>query len=111
MELKERYDYVYHELGALKEQYSHESDESESEFEESVSDSKVRAHFANVVTTMIKEFDKYLSQVPVFGFNSGKHDLNLVKRQLCYISPITIKKMKYLPSRRITHTSQLQLLT
>ena len=109
MELKERYDYVYHELGALKEQYSHESDKLESEFEESVSDSKVRAHFANVVTTMIKEFDKYLSQVPVFGFNSGKYDLNLVKRQIMLY--ITIKKMKYLPSRRITHTSQLQLLT
>ena len=31
---------------------------------------------------MIKEFDKYLSQVPVIGFNSGKYDLNLVKRQI-----------------------------
>ena len=34
------------------------------------------------VTTTIKEFDKYLSQVPVIGFNSGKYDLNLVKRQI-----------------------------
>ena len=70
--MKERYNYVYHELEALKEQYCHESDESESEFEESVSDSKVRAHFANVVTTMIKEFDKYLSQVPVIVFLLGQ---------------------------------------
>ena len=45
-------------MEVLKEQYSHESDESESEFEESVLDSKVRAHFANVVTTMIKEFGR-----------------------------------------------------
>ena len=80
--MKERYDYVYHELEVLKEQYSNESDESEYESEESDSNPKMRSHFANVVSTMIKEFDKYLSQVPVIGFNSGKYDLNLVKRQI-----------------------------
>ena len=31
---------------------------------------------------MIKEFDKYLSQIPVIGFNSSKYDLNLVKKQI-----------------------------
>ena len=80
--MKERYDYVYHELEVLKEQYSNEPDDSEYESEESVSDPKMRSHFANVVSTMIKEFDKYLSQVPVIGFNSGKYDLNLVKRHI-----------------------------
>ena len=75
--MKERYEFVYHELEVLKDQYSQESD---SESEEA--DTKFKSHFANVIITMNKEFDKYISQLPVIGFNSGKYDLNLVKRQI-----------------------------
>ena len=96
--MKQRYKFVYLELEALKDQYSQESEELEPEFEDPDSDLKVRSHFANVIITMIKEFDKYLPQVPVIGFISGKYDLNLVKRQIMlyitahYQGIFTIKK-------------------
>ena len=115
--MKQRYEFVYLELEALKDQYSQESEESEPEFEDPDSDLKVRSHFANVIITMINEFDKYLSQVPVIGFNYGKYDLNLVKRQIMlYITAhyqeneiFTIKKNNFYLAITVTDMKCLDI--
>ena len=62
---------------------------------------KIVSHFISSINEIRKNFEKYLCQLPVVGFNSGKYDINLIKREIMlYISEnyndnekFTIKKI------------------
>ena len=53
----------------------------------------------NQLLELQQHFERYVSTLPVFGFNSGKYDLNLIKSYLLHyliherdIQPTVIKK-------------------
>ena len=88
--LKLQYEYVFNDLDDLMEKYSTstESDEESSDTTLSTStndnslSSKTKTHFLSRILDLRRDFETYLSQLPVIGFNSGKYDLNLIKEEI-----------------------------
>ena len=88
--LKLQYEYVFNDLDDLMEKYSTstESDEESSDttLSNSTNDnslsSKTKSHFLSRILDLRRDFETYLSQLPVIGFNSGKYDLNLIKEEI-----------------------------
>ena len=78
--MSEKYDEVYVQLNELISRYSGNS--SLTEFSKSNHDKKIESHFFKSLTNIKKELDRYISQIPVIGFNSGKYDLNLIKKYI-----------------------------
>ena len=82
--LKLQYEYVFYELEELMEKYSTgvESNEESSDSTSSESTnknslfSKAKTHFLTRIVDLRRDFETYLSQIPVIGFNSGKYDIN-----------------------------------
>ena len=63
-----------------------ESDESHDEDAEG-SKAKLASHFCKTIENIKEEFDRYINQLPVIGFNSDKYDVNLIKKEImAYIS-------------------------
>ena len=92
--LKLQYDYVFHDLDDLMEKYSTgaESDQessdstsSESTNENSLS-SKAKTHFLTRILDLRRDFETYLTQIPVIGFNAGKYDINLKEEIMLYVA-------------------------
>ena len=88
--LKLQYEYVFYELEELMEKYSTgvESNEESSDSTSSESTnknslfSKAKTHFLTRIVDLRRDFETYLSQIPVIGFNSGKYDINLIKEEI-----------------------------
>ena len=45
-----------------------------------ITHTKISSHFIFSINDIKKKFEKYLCQLPVIDFNSGKYDIKLVKR-------------------------------
>ena len=68
------------------------------------------SYFISSINEVRKNFKKYLCQLPVVGFNSGKYDINSIKRKIMlFISKnysdneiFTIKKILAFLSRHPT---------
>ena len=43
---------------------------------------KIASHFILTINDIRKKFENHLCQLPVVGFNSGKYDINLIKKQI-----------------------------
>ena len=86
--LTEKYASLIQQLDELIESYeSTQNQDSETESNESSNHILNQKHSSNPIINLKKEFDRYLRQIPVLGFNSGKYDLNLIKRHImAYIS-------------------------
>ena len=81
--LTEKYSSLIQQLDELIESYqSTQNQDSESESTESSNHILNQKHSSNPIINLKKEFDRYLRQIPVLGFNSGKYDLNLIKRHI-----------------------------
>ena len=71
---------------------------------------KIASHFISSINDIRKKFEIYLCQLPVVGFNSGKYDINLIKREIMlFISEnykdneiLTIKKILTYIYRHLT---------
>ena len=72
--MTEQYYEVYYQLNELISKYNINLKSSKSNY-----DTKISSHFFNSLTNIKKDLDRYISQIPVIGFNSGKYDLNLIK--------------------------------
>ena len=75
--MMEKYYEVYFQLNELISKYNDNSDSNKSKH-----DTKIKSHFFNSLNNIKKELDRYISQIPVIGFNSGKYDLNLIKKYI-----------------------------
>ena len=92
--LKNKYQSVFSQLDELMEEYQSnveydsENEYGESEDEESESHrAKLASHFFKSISNLKDKFDRYITQLPVIGFNSGKYNINLIKHQIMsYIS-------------------------
>ena len=92
--LRCKYEEVLLQLDQLQDEYqdtysidsNFESDESHDEDHDS-QNSKLASHFYKTIENIKEEFDRYINQLPVIGFNSGKYDINLIKKEIMtYIS-------------------------
>ena len=72
------YEYVLDELKVRKEAWDEDEEEEESEKESKT----------NPYKTLEKQLQTWLHQLPVLGFNSGKYDLNAIKR---FFVPLLIR--------------------
>ena len=77
--MTEKYNEVYSILNELISKYN---DISLTDSSKSNHDSKIQSNFFKSVTNITKVLDRYISQIPVIGFNSGKYDLNLIKKYI-----------------------------
>ena len=92
--LKNKYEAVFSQLDQLmdeyqgKVEYDSEYNDDESEDEESdIHRAKLASHYIKAINNLKGEFERYITQLPVIGFNSGKYDVNLIKHQIMsYIS-------------------------
>ena len=75
--MMEKYSEVYHQLNELISQYHNNSESCKSNHQ-----SKIKSHFFKSLNNIKKDLDRYVSQIPVIGFNSGKYDLNLIKKYI-----------------------------
>ena len=73
--LKPSYESVLNELDARKEEWDDAESEANTEEEENEKESKT-----NPFNTLAGQLLGWLRQLPVVGFNSGKYDLNVVKK-------------------------------
>ena len=84
---KYEYKYVFDALDQLIERYSDtneiEQDQESNEMDMSENiHPKITSHFILTINDIRKKFENYLCQLPVVGFNSGKYDINLIKREI-----------------------------
>ena len=81
--LTEKYSSLILQLDKLIESYqSNQTQESDSESIESSNYILKEKQVSNPFINLKKEFERYLKQIPVLGFNSGKYDLNLIKKHI-----------------------------
>ena len=76
--LKPSYESVLDKLKMLKEEW--DSAEEECGLEEAESEANVDESKTNPFNTLAGQLHGWLHQLPVIGFNSGKYDLNMIKR-------------------------------
>ena len=92
--LKTKFESVFSQLDQLMEDYQESAEhDSEYEYDESEDEdsefhrAKLSSHFFKSINKLKDEFNRYINQLPVIGFNSGKYDINLIKHQIMsYIS-------------------------
>ena len=75
--MMDKYSEVYHHLNELISQYHDNPESCKSNHQ-----SKIKSHFLKSLNNIKKDWDRYVSQIPVIGFNSGKYDLNLIKKYI-----------------------------
>ena len=75
--MTEQYYEVYYHLNELISKYNINPESSKSNH-----DTKINSHFFNSLTNIKKDLDRYISQIPVIGFNLGKYELNLIKKYI-----------------------------
>ena len=63
--MTEKYDEVYHQLNELISKYN-----LNPKCYKSNHDAKIKSHFFKSLNNIKKELDRYVSQIPVVGFNS-----------------------------------------
>ena len=85
--LKMKFNYVFDAFDELIERYSdiNEYEEDQETVETDMTANihpKIVSHFISSIHEVRKNFEKYLCQLPVVGFNSGKYDINLIKREI-----------------------------
>ena len=90
--LKPSYGSVLDQLKARKEAWDDAESEANTEEEENEKESKT-----NTINTLAGQLHGWLHQLPVIGFNSGKYDLNVIKRLFV---PYTMKLQKTMTSTR-----------
>ena len=76
--LKPSYESVLDKLKMLKEEW--DSAEEECGLEEAESEANTDESKTNPFNTLAEQLHGWLHQLPVIGFNSGKYDLNMIKR-------------------------------
>merc|ERR1712140_146603 len=95
---------IYEKLGNRTNQKSDSKIEYEDESEEQ--EDEVSTQFLrmqkNQLIELQQQYERYVNTLPVFGFNSGKYDLNLIKSYLIPylvnvrdIQPTVIKKSNH----------------
>ena len=82
-----KYKYVFDGLDQLVQRYSdtNEYEEEQETTETDMSENihpKIASHFITTINDIRKKFENYLFQLPVVGFNSGKYDINLIKKEI-----------------------------
>ena len=77
--MEEKYQHIFDQLNDLIEYYS--NDESH-QLSMKSHKSKIMSHFRNSILSIKKQLQQYIAQIPVIGFNSGKYDLNLIKKEI-----------------------------
>ena len=81
--LKDKYSSLNAELDELIERYQgNQSNDSYFKSDECLLQSQAEERGSNPFINLKHEFNNYLKQIPVIGFNSGKYDLNLIKNQI-----------------------------
>ena len=83
--LRNKFSSVFSQLDQIMEQYQDNENleaDSENESLETLHELKNNTYFRNLISNIYKELEKYINQIPVVGFNSGKYDLNLIKPEL-----------------------------
>ena len=85
--LKMKFKYVFEAFDELMERYSviNENEEEQETVETDMSANihpKIVSHFISSINEVRKNFEKYLCQLAVVGFNSGKYDINLIKKEI-----------------------------
>ena len=101
--MKQKFQHVYYKLDELIEKYSNQDtdndtddDDDDDTYDLDESDNtiltqselqldkkdKLYNHLRTSIINIRKEFDNYIHQLPVIGFNSGKYDINLIKNQI-----------------------------
>ena len=79
--LTEKYSSLILQLDELIESYQ-STQNQDSESTESSNHILNKKQLSNPFINLKKEFERYLRQIPVLGFNSGKYDLNLIKKHI-----------------------------
>ena len=71
----------------------------------------------NQLLDLQQHFERYVNTLPVFGFNSGKYDLNLIKSYLLHyliherdIQPTVIKKINHFASLKFFDVQFIDIL-
>ena len=82
--MMDKYSEVYHQLNEIISKYHVNPESSKSSHH-----TKINSHFYKSLNNIKKDLDRYISQTPVIGFNSGKYDLNLIKK---YIMSYIVQK-------------------
>ena len=91
--LTERYSSLILQLDELIERYeSSQTQDSDSESNESTNHVLNENQGSNPFINLKKEFERYFKQIPVLGFNSGKYDFNLIKKQIMAYIAYTYKQ-------------------
>ena len=87
---KLQYEYVFNDLDDLMDIYSTNTESDEDSSDSTLSNStnenslssKTKSHFSTRILDLRRDFETYLSQIPVIGFNSGKYDINLITEEI-----------------------------
>ena len=86
-EMDEKYNFILMQLDNLIHKYTNTDTQTEGADKESKS--KIWLHIDKSLCSVKQELLKYISQLPVIGFNSGRYDINLIKKDI--IGYITAK--------------------
>ena len=104
--LTEKYSSIILQLDELIERYqSNQTQDSECESNESTNDILNEKQLLIPFINLKKEFERYLKQIPVLGFNSGRYDLNLIKKQIMAYITYTYKQNEIFTIKKNTYIS------
>ena len=79
-EMDEKYNFILMQLDNLIHKYTNIDTQTEGADKESKS--KIWLHIYKSLCRVKQELLKYISQLPVIGFNSGRYDINLIKKDI-----------------------------
>ena len=79
-EMFEKYDFILAQIDNLLMKYA--NIELESNQNKKLQKNKILSHIYKSLCSLKQEFLRYISQVPVIGFNSGRYDINLIKKEI-----------------------------
>ena len=112
--LRNKFSSIFSQLDPIMLQYqNNESSDSDSENEscESLYEYKNNTDFHNLISNIYSELEKYINQIPVVGFNSGKYDLNLIKPELMSYIALNYKDNDIYTIKKITNIYQFLFQT
>ena len=79
-QMVEKYNYILVQLDNLISKYAHA--DIDSTRMESEKTSKTLLHIFKSLCAVKRDLMRYISQLPVIGFNCGRYDINLIKRDI-----------------------------
>ena len=115
--IRKKLNSLYEKIGhRSNNQASHEYEDECIEDDENVSTQFLRMQ-KNKLIELLEHYERYVNTLPVFGFNSGKYDLNLIKTYLIPylindrdIQPTVIKKSNQFVSFKFGNIQFLDIL-